>query len=122
MEERIYAARKQLQEDAFNDELGRIDRLKSRNEISTQEQIEQLERVAQTHAQTAEQREKIEDKLYQAQQALRKEEEGSINRLNSGLLTALRGRYEEQRDAEVERLNESKEAWKDWSDETCKAI
>ena len=122
MEERIYAARKQLQEDAFNDELSRIDRLKSRNEISTQEQIEQLERVAQTHAQTAEQREKTEDKLYQAQQALRKEEEASINRLNSGLLTALRGRYEEQRDAEVERLNESKQAWKDWSDVSCEAI
>ena len=122
MEERIYAARKQLQEDAFNDELSRIDRLRSRNEISTQEQIEQLERVAQTHAQTAEQREKIEEKLYQAQQALRKEDEASINRLNSGLLTALRARYEEQRDAEVERLNESKQAWKDWSDVSCEAI
>lgn len=176
MEERIYQARKQIQDDAFNDELSRIERLRSRAEVSTREQIELLEQLALTHAQTAEQQEKAADKIYeakqklfseelshiaelktrgeisaqeqleqleeiakraeltaqmridmekqiyQAQQALRKEEEAHINRLNKGIVDALKSRYEEQRDAEIEHLNESKQAWKDWSDETCKSI
>lgn len=120
--ERIYKAEKALAQDRYDAEIDRIDRLYDRAEIDAQERIRLLEQVSAAYAANADLQKSIEEELYNARQELREQETDDIDRLGDGLTTALRARYEEQRDAEKAHLEESKQAWSDWSDETCEAI
>lgn len=120
--ERIYKAEKALAQDRYDAEIERIDRLYNRAEIDAQERIRLLEQVSAAYATNADLQKSIDEELYNARQELREQETDDIDRLGDGLTTALRARYEEQRDAEKAHLEESKQAWSDWSDETCEAI
>lgn len=120
--ERIYKAEKALAQDRYDAEIDRIDRLYEREEISAKERIRLLEEVSRAYAVNADLQKSLDDELYNARQELRAQETGDIDRLGDGVTTALRARYEEQRDAEREHLEASKKSWADWSDETCAAI
>lgn len=120
--ERIYKAEKALAQDRYDAEIDRIDRLYEREEISAKERIRLLEEVSAAYAVNADLQKSLDDELYNARQELREQETGDIDRLGDGVTTALRARYEEQRDAEREHLEASKKSWADWSDETCAAI
>ena len=42
----------------------------------------------------------------------------SIDQLADGVVSALEKRYEAMRDAEIERLDKSREAWEQWRDDS----
>ena len=64
----------------------------------------------------------IDEKIYDARQALREAEADKITTLYDAMVEALEARYEEQRDIEHRRIEESIAAWETWSEDTCAAI
>ena len=110
------------QEEAYQSELSRIEHRRHMGEITAQEEIAELERVKREYARTAEQIMDIDERIYDARQALREREEEKITALGDAITQALENRYEEQRRIEQQRITDSIAAWQTWSDETCKAI
>ncbi len=117
---------RKAQEEAWQRELDEqlrvLERKKRLGEINTQEEIRQLEIILKKYAKTAEQKLQIEEKLFEARMALRDEEIAELDKLNDGIIAALRARYEEQRRIEEERLDASAEGWKAWADKNVNSI
>ena len=106
----------------LDDQLKFLDRKKRLGEISTQEEIRQLEIIAAKYAKTTQQKISMEEKLFEAKARLRDEEIGQIDKLNQGIITAISNRYQEQRKIEEKRLKASSDSWREWADESVKAI
>jgi len=106
----------------LDDQLRYLERKKRLGEIDTQEEIRQLEIIMKKYAKTAEQKRRLDDMLFEARARLRDEEISEIDKLNQGIITALRNRYDEQRKVEEKRLDESSQSWRDWGDANVKAI
>lgn len=115
-------AAERAQEEAYRSEIERIEHRRHLGQITAQEEIAELTRVKREYAKTAEQIMDIDERIYDARQALREQETEKLTTLGDALVTALEGRYEEQRRIEQQRITESIAAWQTWSDETCAAI
>lgn len=115
-------AAEQAQEEAYQSEIERIEHRRHLGQLTAQEEIAELTRVKREYAQTAEQIMDIDERIYDARQALREAEAGKITTLNDAIVEALENRYEEQRRIEQQRISASIAAWETWSDETCAAI
>ena len=129
IEEKLYATKKKLREqeekaqsDSIQKEYDRIDSLSKRGLISTQQEISQLEKIAVKYKLTTEQKLALDEKLYQKKQQLRNEEISSLDKLGDAVVSALKKKYEQQKELEEKRIDESIENWKKWEDETVGAI
>ena len=129
VQEKLYSAKKKLREqeetaqaNAVQKEYERIDRLAKQGYLSTQQEIAQLEKIAVKYKLTTEQKITLEDKLYEKKKQLRDEEISSLDNLGNAVVTALKNRYEQQKELEEKRIDESIENWKKWEDETVGAI
>ena len=63
-----------------------------------------------------------EEKVYDLKKEIRERDADSIDQLADGVVSALEKRYEAMRDAEIERLDKSREAWEQWRDDSVAAI
>ncbi len=115
-------AAEQAQEEAYQSEIERIEHRRHLGQLTAQEEIAELTRVKREYAKTAGQIMDIDERIYDARQALREAEAGKITTLNDAIVEALENRYEEQRRIEQQRISASIAAWETWSDETCAAI
>ena len=115
-------AAEQAQEEAYQSEIERIEHRRHLGQLTAKEEIAELERVKREYAKTAGQIMDIDERIYDARQALREAEAGKITTLNDAIVEALENRYEEQRRIEQQRISASIAAWETWSDETCAAI
>lgn len=113
---------KRAQEEAYQSAVEAIEHKRHLNQITAQEEIAELERVKRQYARTAEQIMDIDERIYDARQDLRDEEESKIDSLYDSIVDALEERYEEQREIEQKRISDSIKSWEKWSDDTCAAI
>lgn len=111
-----------MQKDAYRFAVMWIEQRRHTGALTAKEEIAELERVRREYAVTAEQIIGIDQKIYDARKALREGEESQITTLHDAVSRALTARYEEQRDAEKNRIADSIAAWQVWSDKTCAAI
>lgn len=129
MEKRLYNARKALQEaeeqaakDALNEALKGIENKKALNKITTEEEINQLQRIRQTYRMNAEDAMSLEIKLYNLKKTLRDERTDKLDNIADGVTEALKNKYEKQKKYETDRINQSIKSWQDWEDKTVTAI
>lgn len=115
-------AQEEAWQKALDAQIRVLERKKRLGEISTQQEIEQLERIQRKYAKTAEQRLEMEQRIFEARARLRDEEIAELDRLNQGIIDALRNRYEQQSALEQKRLDESIKSWRDWADSSVAAI
>lgn len=121
-EERLYAAKEALRKKEIQDDYDMLDHKKAMGELTLEEELSWLLKIKQAHELNAEERLEIEEKLYDAYQAIRERDADSLDSLGDSIVSALQARYEAMRDAEIERLDESRKAWQDWADESVAAI
>lgn len=110
------------QEKAYKAILSVVEHRKKLNSLSLSDEIAALERIKAEYAHTAQQVMEIDERIYAAREKLRAQEETQLTRLHEAVIDALSARYEEQRQAEQRRIDESGAAWTRWSQETCAAI
>ncbi len=129
MDERIYSAKKQYEQDLAEQqeknvqaEYDRIDKLSEQGKINTRQEIAQLEKIYQKYRLTAEQKITLEEKLAEKKKQLKDEEISALDTLGDAVVTALKNKYEQQKELEEKRIDESIESWKKWENETCEAI
>ena len=100
----------------------RIEHRRHLNEISLEEELAGLEEIRRKHQMTAEEIMAWEEKVYDLKKEIRERDADSIDQLADGVVSALEKRYEAMRDAEIERLDKSREAWEQWRDDSVQAI
>lgn len=107
---------------ALQADYDRIEHQRHLNEISLEEELAGLEEIRRKHQMTAEEIMAWEEKVYDLKKEIRERDADSIDQLADGVVSALEKRYEAMRDAEIERLDKSREAWEQWRDDSVAAI
>lgn len=107
---------------ALQADYDRIEHRRHLNEISLEEELAGLEEIRRKHQMTAEEIMAWEEKVYDLKKEIRERDADSIDQLADGVVSALEKRYEAMRDAEIERLDKSREAWEQWRDDSVQAI
>lgn len=107
---------------ALQADYDRIEHRRHLNEISLEEELAGLEEIRRKHQMTAEEIMAWKEKVYDLKKEIRERDADSIDQLADGVVSALEKRYETMRDAEIERLDKSREAWEQWRDDSVAAI
>ena len=92
------------------------------NEITLEEEVKLLKQIAGRHQLTAEEIMEWQERIFDVQQEIRQRDAESLDRLSEGVVEALTEKYEAMRDAELERVEESRRAWETWRDDSVRAI
>ncbi len=121
-EEEAARAAEEARQEALRLDYEQIEHQRHMNEITLEEELALLEEIRRKHQMTAEEIMDWEEKVYDVQQEIRRRDEEELNRLTEGVVDALTAKYEAMRDAELNRLEESRSAWESWRDDSVRAI
>lgn len=92
------------------------------NEITFEEELAQLEALRGKHQMNAEEIMDWEEKVYDLQQEIRERDAESLDQLSDSVIDALENRYQAMLDGEIDRLEQSREAWRTWRDDSVRAV
>ena len=107
---------------ALEAEYDRIEHMRHMNEISMEQELALVEALRSRFAMNASEAMQWEEKVYDLREELRQRDAESLDELADSVKDALSARYESMRDAELSRLEESREAWESWRDGSVAAI
>jgi len=90
--------------------------------LTLEQQRERIKAMIQQHKEGTKARIELEKQLYDTQKRIKDRDTQSLQKLADGVLTALRARYEAQRQAEQEHIQQSMDNWSEWSRAQREAI
>lgn len=90
--------------------------------LTLEQQRERIKEMVRQHKAGTETRIELEKQLHGVQQQIQERDTQNLQKLADGVLTALRARYEAQRQAEQEHLQKSMDNWSEWSQAQREAI
>ena len=99
-----------------------IEHRRHMNEITFEEELAQLEALRGKHQMNAEEIMDWEEKVYDLQQEIRERDAESLDQLSDSVIDALENRYQTMLDGEIDRLEQSREAWQTWRDDSVRAV
>lgn len=99
-----------------------IEHRRHMNEITFEEELAQLEALRGKHRMNAEEIMDWEEKVYDLQQEIRERDAESLDQLSDSVIDALENRYQAMLDGEIDRLEQSREAWRTWRDDSVRAV
>ena len=99
-----------------------IEHRRHMNEITFEEELAQLEALRGKHRMNAEEIMDWEEKVYDLQQEIRERDAESLDQLSDSVIDALENRYQAMLDGELDRLEQSREAWQTWRDDSVRAV
>ena len=99
-----------------------IEHRRHMNEITFEEELAQLEALRGKHQMNAEEIMDWEEKVYDLQQEIRERDAESLDQLSDSVIDALENRYQAMLDVELDRLEQSREAWRTWRDDSVRAV
>lgn len=118
------AARKKEEErkKAIEMDYAIIEHQRHMSEITLEQEVELLRQIARKHQLNAEEMMEWEERIFDVQQEIRQRDAESLDRLSEGVVEALTEKYEAMRDAELQRVEDSRRAWESWRDDSVRAI
>ena len=115
-------AAEQKRKDAIRKDYDLIAHKRHMNEITLEMELSMIEKIRRAHKLNAEEIMEWEEKVYDLKKEIRARDAGSIDKTGDAIIDALEARYQAMLDAEVGRLDASREAWSTWRDESVAAI
>ena len=115
--------------EALQNEIKLLEQKKKMDQVTNEEELAWLERMLGQYRMSAEERQDLEYRIYSGKKKLQDEEEKrlqqqikQLDELGSAVTSALKARYEEQKEIEQKRIDDSIQSWKDWEEQTVAAI
>lgn len=115
--------------EALQNEIKLLEQKKKMDQVTNEEELAWLERMLGQYRMSAEERQDLEYRIYQVKKKLQDEEEKrlqqqikQLDELGSAVTSALKARYEEQKEIEQKRIDDSIQSWKVWEEQTVAAI
>lgn len=84
--------------------------------LTLEQQRERIKAMIRQYKKGTEARIELEKQLYEVQQQIKERDTQNLQKLADGVTTALRTRYEAQRQAEQEHIQKSMNNWQEWSE------
>ena len=120
---------KSSKNEALQKEIKLLEQKKKMDQVTSEEELAWLERMLGQYRMSAEERQDLEYRIYQVKKKLQDEEEKrlqqqikQLDELGSAVTSALKARYEEQKEIEQKRIDDSIQSWKNWEEQTVAAI
>ena len=115
-------AAEEARKEALEQDYAVIEHKRHMNQITLEEEIALLRQIRGRHQLTAEEIMEWQERIFDVQQEIRQRDAESLDRLSEGVVEALTEKYEAMRDAELQRVEESRRAWETWRDDSVRAI
>lgn len=115
LEQQRYEAARELEQQEFDLKV-------YYGQLTLEQQADELKKMIATYKEGTEARIELEKQLYDAEKALRQKNIDNVNTMLDAITTALKAKYEEQRDAELKKLDDSAKAWEDWGKSQTESI
>ncbi|MEF2919323.1 MAG: hypothetical protein U0O22_02505 [Acutalibacteraceae bacterium] len=129
LEEKIHSARKnneeeiqKLQEETLEKAINALENRRKVSRMTYEEEIKQLREIYNTYKLTAEQQQKVLEQIRSVSESAKSERSSQFSTVASGVIEALENRYQKQREAEEQLINDSIDGWQRWENETVNAI
>ncbi len=113
---------RQTQQETLDKAIEALEKRRSSSRITYEEEIKQLREIYNTYKLTAEQQQQVLEQIRNLSSSAKSERSSQFGTLGDGVVEALKNQYQQQRDLEEERINQSIENWQKWEDETVAAI
>lgn len=113
---------KTAREQGIEDYYVLIEHKKRLDQLTLEEELKMLNTLRSKYSLTAKERMEWDEKVYAVKKAIRERDAEEIDRLSEGVVQALERRYEAMQEKELAQLDESREAWKKWRDDSVKAV
>ena len=107
---------------AYDKAIEQLEHLKALDQLTYEQELENLEDIAARRIADAEERLDLEERIYDVKKAIAERDAENLTDLTDALMDALEERYDQMRDAEIEALEQSREAWEEWRDHNVEAI
>lgn len=115
-------AAEEARKEALEQDYAVIEHKRHMNQITLEEEIALLRQIRGKHQLNAEEIMEWEERIFDVQKEIRQRDAESLDRLSEGVVEALTEKYEAMRDAELQRVEESRRAWETWRDDSVRAI
>lgn len=129
MEERIYNLKKQQaeelekqQKEIVDAQLARIKRMREYTGATYEQELVALQKLAKQVKTYSDKWYSLLDEMKSVRSTMESERTSQWDAVGSGVVEALQNKYQEQKDMEEQRIDESIDSWKNWEDETVAAI
>lgn len=133
LEETLYSLYEQKRQEDIDSYRSYHNYLVSMDRMTKEEQIASLERLLRTYQLTQQEIRDLEVEIYQLRKSLEEEiaqikedarnkEVSQLTSVTNAVIKALENRYKAMKDQEIKQLDESKEAWKKWSETNVEGI
>ena len=110
------------QQETLDKAIEALEKRRSTSRITYEEEIKQLREIYNTYKLTAKQQQQVLEQIRSLSNSAKSERSNQFGTLGDGVVEALKNQYQQQRDLEEKRINESIESWEKWEDETVSAI
>lgn len=110
------------QQETLDKAIEALEKRRSTSRITYEEEIKQLREIYNTYKLTAKQQQQVLEQIRSLSNSAKSERSNQFGTLGDGVVEALKNQYQQQRDLEEKRINESIENWEKWENETVSAI
>ena len=100
----------------------KMEHLKALDQLTYEQELANLEDIARRIQMSKEEQLDLEECIYDAKKRIAERDAENLTDLTDALMDALSERYAKMREAEMEALDQSQEAWEEWRDHNVSAI
>ena len=107
---------------AYDEAIEQLEHLKALDQLTYEQELENLEDIAARRLADAEERLDLEERIYEVKKAIAERDAENLTDLTEALIDALEERYDQMQEAELDALETSRDAWEEWRDHNVSAI
>lgn len=130
LEKKLYALKEQNSTSEYNEERKLVNHRKNTGQLTTEQEIAELERLLAKYRSNADIRMQLEEDIYALKQSLIRGESAAVgsqtqsyvNETFNAVKAALTAKYKAQAEAEKKAIQQSIDNWKTWEKETTASI
>ena len=107
---------------AYDKEIDHLEHLKALDQLTYEQELENLEDISRRRIADAEERLDLEERIFDVKKSIAERDAENLTDLTEAIMDALEERYDSMREAELETLEQSRDAWEEWRDHNVSAI
>gem|GEM_PF-1239046 len=107
---------------AYDKEIDHLEHLKALDQLTYEQELENLEDISRRRIADAEERLDLEEHIFDVKKSIAERDAENLTDLTEAIMDALEERYDSMREAELETLEQSRNAWEEWRDHNVSAI
>ena len=107
---------------AYEKAIDSLEHYKELDQLTFEQELANLKSIARKVRLNAKERIDLEERIYSVKKAIAERDAENLTDLTDAMMTVLSERYDAMRDAELDTLEQSRDAWEEWRDHNVSVI